>query len=203
MPIYECHCMRCDLTFEVLAGVGAANRRHACPGCGKLSPRIASTFAIVSGGPGVRSANGQNDSSNTPARRPRKVPLCLQNPHIPLLCHMDEPSARRWVAHFNGRGAEYDDKTAARDELRKKRGLPPPAAPEPPGHLHAHEHNPRRHSPGPAAAVSPEHGRHRDGDDGGGHHTHGNSSSASVDAPHEHAHTQHHSHGGAHARHSH
>ena len=204
MPIYECHCIRCDLTFEVLAGVAAANQRHACPDCGKLSPRIASTFAIVSGGTGVCSANGQNDSKNAAARKSRQAPLCLQNPHIPLLCHMDEPSARRWVAHFNGGGAEYDDKRAARDELRKKRGLPPPPAAEPSGHLYGHENNPRRHSPGLDAAVSTEHGGHRHGDNGGGHRDRGNGGAANGDAAHEHAHggAPHHSHAGPDAQHS-
>ncbi|MGH7933319.1 MAG: FmdB family zinc ribbon protein [Candidatus Binataceae bacterium] len=154
MPIYECHCMKCELTFEVIAPVGAARRRHACPECGRLSPRIVSTFAIVSGGAAgdgnsnakIRPANG----AKAAVRRKNQPPLCLQYPHIPLLCHMDEPSAQRWVAHYNGRGAEYDDKKDAREELRQRRGLPPPA-PAPAGQVHGHAHAPGRHAPMGAA----------------------------------------------------
>jgi hypothetical protein len=40
---------------------------------------------------------------------------------------MDQKSGERFVAHFNGRGDEYDDKMATREYVRKKRGLPPPA----------------------------------------------------------------------------
>ena len=37
---------------------------------------------------------------------------------------MDDRSAERFAAYKIGRGAEYDDKAAAREELRKQRGLP-------------------------------------------------------------------------------
>ena len=37
---------------------------------------------------------------------------------------MDDRSAERFAAYKLGRGAEYDDKSAAREDLRKKRGLP-------------------------------------------------------------------------------
>jgi hypothetical protein len=43
---------------------------------------------------------------------------------------MDDRSAERFAAHKLGRGAEYDDKSAAREDLRKKRGLPPTPAPD-------------------------------------------------------------------------
>jgi putative FmdB family regulatory protein len=172
MPIYECNCVTCDLTFEVLASVAQANRRRPCPECGKPAPRIASAFAIVSGGAPVTEAKTKNGAKKPAAGRQRTgPPLCLQNPHIPLLCHMDEPSARRWVAHFNGRGAEYDDKAAKRAELQKKRGLPPPPEPTLSGHVHAHdhEHNPRRHSIGSVTAPSadrahPHHDAHSHSD---------------------------------------
>lgn len=192
MPIYECHCIRCDLTFEVLAAVGEANRRRPCPECGKLSPRIASTFAITGGGTDVPEQHKADRPRPALGRKPRQVPLCLQNPHIPLLCHMDEPSARRWVAHFNGRGAEYDDKQAAGVESRKKHGLPPSPEPAPSGHLHGHEHNPRRHSNGAAASTSHAHGaesHHHQNDSTAHRHDHGHHGSEhhSTNA-HAHAH---------------
>lgn len=38
---------------------------------------------------------------------------------------MDDRSAERFAAYKMGRGAEYDDKAAVREETRKQRGLPP------------------------------------------------------------------------------
>ncbi len=142
MPIYECRCTPCEMTFEVLARAGHANRRHPCPECGRPSQRIVSTFAIVSGGSNVRDAKSGMAAANAAASKRRSgPPLCLQNPHIPLLCHMDQKSGERFVAHFNGRGDEYDDKMASREDLRKKRGLPPPPEPSRSGHLYeAHRH---------------------------------------------------------------
>jgi putative FmdB family regulatory protein len=130
MPIYECRCIPCEMTFEVLVRVGHVNRRHPCPGCGRPSRRIASTFAIVSSGSNVRDAKPANRTAPANAVAPKRrsgPPLCIQNPHIPLLCHMDQKSGERFIAHFNGRGDEYDDKMASQEDLRKKRGLPPPA----------------------------------------------------------------------------
>lgn len=50
-------------------------------------------------------------------------------PDSARLCWMDDKSAERFAAYKMGRGAEYDDKSAAKEELRKRRGLPaPPAA---------------------------------------------------------------------------
>src|SRR6266851_5870286 len=143
MPIYECRCIPCEITFEVLARAGHANRRHPCPECGRPSRRIVSTFAIVSGGSNVRDAKSGMAAANTAASKRRSgPPLCLQNPHIPLLCHMDQKSGERFVAHFNGRGDEYDDKMATREYVRKKRGLPPPAdahnRQNSGGHSHSH-----------------------------------------------------------------
>jgi len=43
---------------------------------------------------------------------------------------MDDRSAERFAAYKVGQGAEYDDKSAAREDLRKKRGLPPAPPPD-------------------------------------------------------------------------
>ena len=51
-------------------------------------------------------------------------------PNFARLCWMDDRSAERFAAYKLGRGAEYDDKSAVSDELRKQRGLPAPAAPD-------------------------------------------------------------------------
>lgn len=172
MPIYECHCLACDLTFEVLAPLSQAGRRHPCPRCARRAPRIASAFAIASGG-------GPRDSRSEAAREPgapEPPPLCLRYPQVPLLCHMDQKAARRWLAHYNGRGAEYDDKQAAREELHKKRGLPPEPPPAPPAHGHELGRNFRRHQ----AQGAAEHG-------GGSHHEHGaNHEHHAPDRGHEH-----------------
>jgi hypothetical protein len=75
---------------------------------------------------------------------------------------MDQKSGERFVAHFNGRGDEYDDKMASREDLRKKRGLPPQPEPPPSGHLH------EAHRDSPIAGA----GAHSDSHDDGGSHSH-------------------------------
>ena len=49
MPLYEYHCVRCDLTFEELSLMSESHKKKACPECGKRAPRIVSAFAIASG----------------------------------------------------------------------------------------------------------------------------------------------------------
>jgi putative FmdB family regulatory protein len=137
MPLYEWECLACEITFEDLAPVSEGRLHRACPSCGHPCPRVVSTFAIASGAGPEPAANA------APAARGVKPPICLRYPHIPLLCHMDQPTAERAVAYAHGRGAEYDDKKGTREELRKKRGLPPPPPPAPPSHVH--NQNPRRH----------------------------------------------------------
>ena len=186
MPIYECHCVPCALTFEAVAPVSDANRRQHCPECGRLSRRIASTFAIVSGGARVRRTAAQN-GAKVAVKRGNAAPLCLQYPHIPLLCHMDEGSARRWVAHYDGRGAEYDDRLEARAELRKKRGLPPGPPPVPADRVN-HAHKPR--------GVAPTVGRGADSHSPANAHAHSHASAgnrsgeggAQPSHPHAHPH---------------
>jgi putative FmdB family regulatory protein len=137
MPLYEWECLACDITFEDLAPVGEGRLERACPECGRMSPRVVSTFAIAS------RAAPEQPAADASARGAKQPPICLRYPHIPLLCHMDQPTAERAVAYAEGRGQQYEDKKGQREELRKKRGLPPDPAPAPP--VHAHAHNPRRH----------------------------------------------------------
>jgi putative FmdB family regulatory protein len=171
MPLYEWECLACEITFEDLASVSEGQVGRACPSCGRMSPRVVSTFAIASGG----SPESQPAANSATAASGAKPPICLRYPHIPLLCHMDQPTAERAVAFAHGRGAEYDDKKGTREELRKKRGLPPPPPPAPP----AHAHNPRRHQAAgdgqQAKSAGNDHGRKdaaHDHDHAAGGHTH-------------------------------
>src|SRR5262245_16688095 len=152
MPIYEYYCLSCDSIFEVLTSLSDAAKKKPCPECGRRSPRTVSAFAIASGG------NGHHDSETaTIAQQPRDPrPLCMRYPQVPLSCHMDEPSLKRFAAHAQGRGNEYDDKMAKRTEVRKQRGIPEPVV-APPAHGHDHHHF-RRHGASPAAGHDHSHG---------------------------------------------
>jgi putative FmdB family regulatory protein len=115
MPLYECRCERCELTFEVLAPLSLSRRSQPCPACGRPSRRIMSPASFTTGnGTGVRDTSG--------AARPDVTKLPI--PPSARLCWMDSPSAARLAAYRHGRGAEYDDKMAARAETKKKRGEP-------------------------------------------------------------------------------
>ncbi|HLW72188.1 MAG TPA: zinc ribbon domain-containing protein [Candidatus Binataceae bacterium] len=128
MPLYECHCGRCDLTFEVLAAVSDAAGAHPCPQCGRRARRILSavTFGRSGREPEARAA----DPSRPDVTR-------LRVPPPAQLCWMDERSTSRYAAHLHGRGAEYDETVAAREETRKQRGEPVPAV-----SAHGHSHSP-------------------------------------------------------------
>jgi putative FmdB family regulatory protein len=139
MPLYEWECLACEITFEDLAPISDGRLQRACPQCGRMSPRVVSTFAIASGA-------APEPAANPAASAAKQPPICLRYPHIPLLCHMDQPTAERAVAYAQGRGQQYEDIKGKREEVRKKRGLPP--EPAPPVHGHAHAHNPRRHRGG-------------------------------------------------------
>ena len=58
----------------------------------------------------------------------------LRVPSAARICWMDDRSASRLAAYKQGRGAEYDDTMAARDEAKKKYG----AAAKPSSHAHGH-----------------------------------------------------------------
>lgn len=150
MPIYEHHCLPCDLTFEALAPLSEARSAKRCPSCGRRAARVTSAFAIAGGAPPA-----ENSSGAMVKQDPR--PLCLRHPHLPLLCHMDEGSARRFVAHANGRGAEYDDRKAEREERRHRLGEPPAAA-APKSAGHGHEFRRHGHAHGHAHAHDGKHG---------------------------------------------
>ncbi|MGH7838727.1 MAG: FmdB family zinc ribbon protein [Candidatus Binataceae bacterium] len=129
MPLYECYCRRCDGTFEVLAAVSAATDSHPCPECGRRARRVLSP---VSFGRGVNEPRPMR-----PADPSRPDVTQLKVPPPAQLCWMDERSTSRYAAHLHGRGAEYDDTVATREETRKQRGEPAPAAT-----AHTHSHSP-------------------------------------------------------------
>jgi putative FmdB family regulatory protein len=142
MPIYECNCEDCGITFEILAPVSEANRQRPCPRCVRPARRVVSAFAIgsaraltdrdainsttASSADAKQSHAGHAHHANAqPGRRNRPTV-----PDFARLCWMDDRSAERFAAYKLGRGAEYDDKSAAREDLRKKRGLPPTPGPD-------------------------------------------------------------------------
>jgi len=128
MPLYECRCERCELTFEVLAPLSSSGlKSRPCPECGRAARRIISAVAFM--------VEDGTRASSTPDVTQLKVPPPAR------LCWMDDPSAARYAAYKHGRGAEYDDKTLARAEA-KKRSAEPPSKPDAPSHQHAHSHSP-------------------------------------------------------------
>ena len=115
-----------------------SNKKKACPSCGKRAPRIVSAFAISSGAVDVHAGQQPRPSPQNQHQRP----LCMRYPQVPLSCHMDEYSVKRFAAHSVGRGNEFDDTTAKAAEVRKQRGLPEPSyAPPSHGHDHTHGHS--------------------------------------------------------------
>lgn len=152
MPLYEYHCLGCALTFEALVPIHGAPRSKACVRCGRRAPRVTSAFSIARG-----SGAAAKGDETQPAVKPKPgPPLCLRYPQMPLLCHMDQPSAERFVEHVQGRGAQYDDAVGAREELRKRRGAPP-VAEAPAAHEHAHGHS---HKGKKGHAHAHRHGHH-------------------------------------------
>jgi putative FmdB family regulatory protein len=127
MPLYECHCGRCELTFEVLAALSAAAGSHPCPECGRRARRILSAVIFGRGG-----------KESPPTGDPAHPDVTqLRVPPPAQLCWMDERSTSRYAAHLHGRGAEYDETVAAREETRKQRGESASAA-----SAHGHSHSP-------------------------------------------------------------
>jgi putative FmdB family regulatory protein len=126
MPLYECRCERCELTFEVLAPLSSSGlKSRPCPNCGRAARRIISAVSFT--------VEGGARANSTPDVTQLKVPPPAR------LCWMDDRSAARYAAYKHGRGAEYDDKSHAREEAKKKRDEPP-SKPAAAAHEHAHSH---------------------------------------------------------------
>jgi putative FmdB family regulatory protein len=118
MPLYECCCEPCRLTFEVLAQSSASRMRtRPCPECGRPARRIISAVSFS-----VDRGRKRPDVARIGPSRPDVTSLKV--PPSARLCWMDEKSAARFAAYKHGRGAEYDDTVAAREERTKQLGLP-------------------------------------------------------------------------------
>ncbi len=132
MPIYEWRCRPCELTFEGLATAVEASRPRACPDCGRRARRImsAAAFAVKGESGGARRGAGDASGADDVTK--------LRPPPWARMCWMDDRSAARFAAHKLGRGAEYDDKTAAREERRQREGLAPE---KPAANPHTHTHH--------------------------------------------------------------
>lgn len=160
MPLYECHCAGCDLTFEVLAPLSASGMKsRPCPGCGRPSRRVISAVSFaIGGGARAHPADEPSDPSRPDITK-------LRVPPYARICGIDDRSAARFAAYKLGRGAEYDDKLAAREDLRKRRGAPPEPSPPAPAHGHDRGRNFRRRE-AQAAAEAASLGQNE-------HHNHG------------------------------
>ncbi len=133
MPLYECRCERCELTFEVLAPLSSSGlKSRPCPQCGRAARRIISAVAFT--------VEGGTRAGAVPDVTQLKVPPPAR------LCWMDDRSAARYAAYKHGRGAEYDDKMHEREERGKKRGEAPVKAA---ASAHQHDGHARRHAPVP------------------------------------------------------
>jgi len=114
MPIYEWRCLTCDLTFEVIASFRDASRGRQCPRCGESSQRIVSSFAIRA---------GANKSPRHGSPRLESHAIAAKVPNFARLCGMDDYTAARMAAYRSGNGAQFDDRSAARAEQKKSRGV--------------------------------------------------------------------------------
>jgi len=128
MPLYEWRCGVCDLTFEALAAASASKRRRACPICRRPSARVMSAARFHSG-------KTAPPLDTRPSGRKSDVTQ-LKVPSPARLCWMDDRSASRLAAYKHGRGAEYDDTMATREETEKKYGVARERS------RHAHGHSP-------------------------------------------------------------
>jgi putative FmdB family regulatory protein len=113
MPLYEYLCGDCLKSFEALVPRSASPQSsHNCPDCGATSRRILSAVNLTSEPrmPNPQSRDGKPDVTS------------LKLPPAARLCWMDDRSAARLAAYKAGRGAEYDDTVAAREELALQHG---------------------------------------------------------------------------------
>ena len=129
MPIYEWQC-GAGHAFEVLASPREATRRPRCPECGAKSQRVISAVAIHSGAALLTASERAAD---------RDVDVTkIKLPNAMRLCAMDDYSASRLAAHKLGRGHEFDDKMATRNEQQASRGEAPKKKTA--AHKHKHSH---------------------------------------------------------------
>jgi len=82
------------------------------------------------------SGKGGTNKSESAGAAPSDVTQ-LRVPPAARLCWMDDRSAARFAAYKLGRGAEYDDKVAAREDLRKQRGIPDESSASSATHQHS------------------------------------------------------------------
>lgn len=135
MPLYECECVRCDLTFEVLAPVSESGAKSfPCPECGRKARRMLSAVIFGRGG----NAPVESAVERRPVDSSRPDVTKLRVPPPAQLCWMDGPSSARYAAHLNGRGAEYDDTVATRADRRKQVGE---TEKQPAAQHHGHSHS--------------------------------------------------------------
>jgi hypothetical protein len=114
----------------MLARVEEARKRQPCPSCGAKSERVISTVAIHAGAP------IQTASERAAAREVDVTSVKL--PNAMRLCAMDDYSATRLAAHKLGRGNEFDDKVAKRNERQAAGGEAPKKKTA--AHKHKHSH---------------------------------------------------------------
>ena len=114
MPLYEYFCDDCGVGFEALILRSASEHdSQVCPGCGGASRRILSS---------VNFSTRQQPHLQSRSRDGKPDVTSLTLPPPARLCWMDDRSAARLAAYKAGRGAEYDDTVAARNELARQHG---------------------------------------------------------------------------------
>ena len=104
-----------------------SNKKKACPSCGKRAPRIVSAFAISSGAVDVHAGQQPRPSPQNQHQRP----LCMRYPQVPLSCHMDEYSVKRFAAHSVGRAASLTIPRPRRPRCASSAACPNPATRRP------------------------------------------------------------------------
>src|SRR5207237_3253819 len=131
MPLYEYFCDACASSFEALVPFSAsAQDVHPCPACGERARRILSSVNFMTERRTARlqAPHGRNGPPDV---------TTLTLPPAARLCWMDNQSAARLAAYKVGRGAEYDDTIAARNELVSRNVESEGAEPVQPVHSHS------------------------------------------------------------------
>jgi putative FmdB family regulatory protein len=130
MPLYEYFCDDCGISFEALVVLSTSHASNQnCPACGERSRRILSAVNVATERRTPLPMRARDDG------KPDVTSLRL--PPAARLCWMDDRSAARLAAYKAGRGAEYDDTIAARQELASQRGDGESAKPAHPSHSHS------------------------------------------------------------------